>query len=71
MVFTLPGAQIWSQLASDDDELAALAGSFQEAYDRYADGVCAFAGVTEMVERLRAAPRGSVRPGETATGRVA
>jgi HAD superfamily hydrolase (TIGR01509 family) len=54
-VFTLPGAQIWSQLASDDDELAALAASFQESYERYADGVCAFPGVREMLERLRAA----------------
>jgi HAD superfamily hydrolase (TIGR01509 family) len=53
-VFTLPGAQIWPELARDDEQRRALAASFQEAYDRHADGLLAFAGVREMLEGLRA-----------------
>jgi HAD superfamily hydrolase (TIGR01509 family) len=52
-VFTLPGAQIWAELARDDDERLALAVSFQAAYDQHAEGLLAFPGVREMLEGLR------------------
>jgi HAD superfamily hydrolase (TIGR01509 family) len=53
-VFTLPGAQIWPELARDDQQRLALAASFQEAYDQHADELLAFPGVREMLEGLRA-----------------
>ena len=55
LVFTLPGGQIWPTLAKDRRELAALAASFQAAYDRAAEEVRAFPRVPEVLERLRAA----------------
>jgi HAD superfamily hydrolase (TIGR01509 family) len=54
VVFTLPGAQIWPELARDDEQRLALIASFQEAYDQHADELLAFAGVREMLEGLRA-----------------
>ena len=55
LVFTRPGGQIWPTLANDRSELAALAGSFQAAYERAAQEVRAFPRVPEMLEELRAA----------------
>jgi HAD superfamily hydrolase (TIGR01509 family) len=55
IVFTLPGAKIWPDLARDDEELAALADTFQESYNRNAHKVRAFDGVPELLADLRAA----------------
>jgi HAD superfamily hydrolase (TIGR01509 family) len=55
VVFTLPGLQIWPELARDADEVALLASSFQESYERNGDKVRAFAGVPELLAGLRAA----------------
>ena len=54
LVFTRPGSQIWPQLASPGDELAALVARFQAAYEQSAAEVRAFPGVPEMLEGLRA-----------------
>jgi HAD superfamily hydrolase (TIGR01509 family) len=55
IVFTLPGAQIWPELARDEGELAALPSAFQESYGRHGEKVRAFEGVPELLAGLRAA----------------
>jgi HAD superfamily hydrolase (TIGR01509 family) len=55
VVFTLPGARIWPQLASGQSEVAALSERFQEAYERHAAKVSAFPAVRAMLDALRAA----------------
>ena len=55
VVFTLPGAQIWPELARDEDELAALPEAFQESYSRNHHKVHAFPGVRELLAGLHSA----------------
>lgn len=55
LVFTRPGAEIWSTLASDPDEVTRLAEAFRLAYVEAAAAILPFAGIVSALERLRGA----------------
>lgn len=55
IVFTLPGAEIWPELAADAEQARRLADAFQIAYSDVAMHTRPFPGVVGALERLRAA----------------
>jgi HAD superfamily hydrolase (TIGR01509 family) len=55
LVFTLPGSQLFPHVAGDADLAPRLAAAFHEAYEAKGDLVRPFAGVVELLGRLRAA----------------
>jgi phosphoglycolate phosphatase len=54
-IFTLPGVQIWPQLAPQEDQRRALVEAFHTAYEGRLDQIVAFDGVLDALRKLRTA----------------
>jgi HAD superfamily hydrolase (TIGR01509 family) len=53
LIFTLPGAEIWSSISQDPDQAQRLADAFQDEYARTSRSLAPFPGIPDMLRDLR------------------